>query len=281
MRQAIVKETEHYTITTTMNDGIERVTYTPKVKHHETPVLMQHGMWHGAWCWAEWQAILAEQGWESHAISLPGHGASPAQKSVRFCTMGDYLKILKQEIERLQIKPILMGHSMGGALAQWYLKKVADDLPAVVLVASWTAHSTMADGMVLHLKRDPIGLMLVGWTLSTHPFIRNANRSTSMLITEGAIYSPEELHSKLCEESALVLNQHNPPLWRPLRDPKTPVLWLGAERDAVVSLQGARKSAEFYGAEFLLIEGAGHNLMMEKNYSETALKIDSWLTKTI
>ena len=124
-------QTEQYSVTTELNDGIERITYTPRDKRHDTPILMQHGMWHGAWCWAEWQGLLAQQGWESHAISLPGHGASPAQKSVRFSTMGDYLKVLKQEVDRLPHKPILMGHSMGGALAQWYLKKVADDLPAV------------------------------------------------------------------------------------------------------------------------------------------------------
>lgn len=275
------KETEHYTVATELNDGIERITYTPKVKRHDIPILMQHGMWHGAWCWAEWQAILAEQGWESHAISLPGHGASPATKSVRFSTMGDYLSVLKQEIERLPRRPVLMGHSMGGALVQWYLKKVVDDLPAVVLVAAWTAHSTWGDGTLLHLKRDPVGFTLVGLTLSTQPLVRNAERAASMLITEGAIHSPEELHGKLCEESALVLNQHNPPLWRPLRDLKTPILWLGAELDAVVSLKGAQRSAEFYGAEFQLIEGVGHNLMMEKNFRETALKVDRWLQKTV
>ena len=280
-RMEASNQTEQYSVTTELNDGIERITYTPRDKRHDTPILMQHGMWHGAWCWAEWQGLLAQQGWESHAISLPGHGASPSQKSVRFSTMGDYLKVLKQEVDRLPRKPILMGHSMGGALAQWYLKKVADDLPAVVLVASWTAHSTMGDGALLHLKRDPLGFMLVGLTLSTHPFIRSAERAASMLITEGALHTPEELHEKLCEESALVLNQHNPPLWRPLRSPKTPILWLGAERDAVISQNGARKSAAFYGADFQLIENAGHNLMMEKNYAETAQEIERWLTATI
>jgi len=195
--------------------------------------------------------------------------------------MGNYLTVLKQEIDRLPRRPVLMGHSMGGALSQWFLKKVADDLPAVVLVASWTSHSTMADGMLLHIKRDPVGTMMVGLTLSTHPYIRDADRSASMLITGDALYSPEELHSKLCEESALVLNQHNPPFWRPLRNPKTPILWLGAERDAVISLRGAKNSADFYGAEFQLIEGAGHNLMMEKNCSDTALKVDGWLERVL
>ena len=128
---------------------------------------------------------------------------------------------------------------------------------------------------LLHLKRDPLGFMLVGLMLSTHPFIRNAKRAASMLIMEGAIYTPKELHGKLREALTLVLNQHNPPLWRPLPNPENWILWLGAERDAVISQKRARK---FYGADFHLVEGSGHNLTMEKNHTETAQAIERWLT---
>jgi pimeloyl-ACP methyl ester carboxylesterase len=139
--------------------GLERITVRPERLGHATPILMLHGMWHGAWCWADWQRSLADQGWESHAISLPGHGASPKRKSVRFSTMNDYLAVLAAEIRRFPTPPIVIGHSMGGALAQWYLKKIADDLPAVVMVGSWTAHSTIADGALGHLRRDPWGFI--------------------------------------------------------------------------------------------------------------------------
>lgn len=195
--------------------------------------------------------------------------------------MGYYLSILQREIDRFSQKPVLIGHSMGGALAQWYLKKVADDLPAVVLVASWTSHSTWADGMLRHMRRDPIGTFLVGVSLSTNPFIRSPKWAASMLITDSAIYSAEELHARLHEESALVLNQHNPPFWRPKKNIQSPLLWLAAEKDAVVSLRGAQRSANYYGAEFQMIEDAGHNVMLEKNYRDTALAIDSWLGNTV
>lgn len=270
-----------FTVSQQIVDGIERVSYIPDHPKSDTEILFQHGMWHGAWCWREWQEIFAQNGWASHAISLPGHGASPARGSTRFATMGKYLDTLKTEIQSYKKPPILIGHSMGGALAQWYLKKVGDDLPAIVLVASWTSHSTWADGMIAHLKRDPWGTLLVGLTLSTSPFIRNADKAASMLITEGALYSPDQLHAKLDAESALVLNQHNPPLWRPMKNPKTPMLWVAAENDAVVSLSGAKKSAAFYGADFLSVPNTGHNMMMERSFRETALGIDNWLSATL
>ena len=31
-------------------DGIERTVYVPRERRFETPILMQHGTWHGAWC---------------------------------------------------------------------------------------------------------------------------------------------------------------------------------------------------------------------------------------
>lgn len=52
-------------------------------------------------------------------------------------------------------------------------------------------------------------------------------------------------------------------------------------RDALISPGGARQSANYYGADFLLVEDEGHNLMMEKIHAATALKIDGWLTKDI
>lgn len=269
-------ETETYHAERSVEDGIERIVYRPALPRFETPVLLQHGMWHGAWCWEPWQKFLAERGWESHAFSLPGHAGSPEQRPIRWCTMGYYLKFLKAEVGRLDRKPILMGHSMGGALAQWYLKKLADDLPAAVLVASWTSHSTFGDGLIPLMSRDFWGAMMIFATLSGNPFVRSPERAAQTLITEGALLTPEELHSKLGPETALGLNQHNPPFWSPPRNIGTPLLWVAAGRDATITTKGARASAEFYGADFICIDDDGHNLMMERNYLDTITQIENW-----
>lgn len=179
---------QNFRIETSINNGIERISYYPEIPNQKPALLFQHGMWHGAWCWSQWQTIFAELGWESHAISLPGHGASEQQGSNQFKTMGQYLSVLSNEIDRFPQKPILIGHSMGGALTQWYLKKIADDLPAVIFLAAWTSHSTFADGTTLHLKRDPFAFFLSGISMSSTPFIRNAESVASMLISNDALY---------------------------------------------------------------------------------------------
>ena len=234
-----------YTISHTVQDGIERIVYTPEVKRFETPILMQHGMYHGAWCWQFWQELFAEWGWESIAISLPGHGQSPVQRPIRWCTLGYYLRFLAAEIERLQQRtfqrPILIGHSMGGALTQWALKYVGDPstgsgqaLSAAVLVAPWTSHNML--GPVFRFsKLDPIGFLLCILTLTTTPNVRTPQRAAKMFITEGAIITPKELHARLGPESLWVLLQYNPLFWSPVKRIRTPMLWLAGGSDVLIS----------------------------------------------
>lgn len=262
-------------ITQTVIDGIERITYTPSEKKYETPIVMQHGMWHGAWCWAEWQMLLAEWGWESHAHSLPGHAGSPTQRPIRWCTLGYYLEFLVAEIARMPQPPVLMGHSMGGALTQLYLKQHGD-LPAAVLVASWQSHS-MAVPILRTIPRDPGGFVRCLFHLTASPLVRNPFRTGQMFIHDGAILSPEELHAKVGQESVWVLFQYNPPLWYPAKQVNTPMLWLAGAADALISEAKERQSAAHYGATYVVVPEAGHNVMMEKSYRETAVTIHEWL----
>lgn len=273
------QESADYTMTHTVEDGIERIVYLPRQRRFDTPILMQHGMWHGAWCWQPWQELFAAWGWESHAYSLPGHAGSPEQRPLRLCTIDYYLGFLKAELERLPRKPVLMGHSMGGALAQWYFKYVSGDLPAAVLVAPWVSHNALADGLPVFLKLDPLGCLLVSLTWSAAPFVRNPPRAAAALLGKQAPVSPQELYARVGPDSAMVMFQHNPPYWRPPEAVKTPILWIAAQDDTMISEAGQRRSAIHYKADFLLVEAAGHNLMMEYNYIQTAERIHSWLLK--
>ena len=272
------QETRVFSMQRSLDSGIERITYTPQQRRFESPILMQHGMWHGAWCWQLWQELFAEWGWESHAISLPGHAGSPTQRPIYFCTLDYYLQFLKAEVERLPCKPILMGHSMGGALTQWYLKYVGDDLPAAVLVAPWASHSTVEDGF-RWVPLDPMGALLAMLTGSTRPFIRTPKHAARKLLSSKSVFTPEELHARLSPESAWVMYQHNPPFWRPPKQVRTPLLWLAGEIDVVIGVEAERKSAAYYQADFLVVPEAAHNIMMEYNYRETAEIIHNWFSK--
>ncbi len=79
----------------------------------DTPiVVLVHGAWHGAWCWAALQTELDSRGIPSLAVDLPGHGASPAP-------LGDLSTDAAAVSATLAMftRPILLvGHSYGGAV---------------------------------------------------------------------------------------------------------------------------------------------------------------------
>ncbi|MFN0090973.1 MAG: alpha/beta fold hydrolase [Acidimicrobiales bacterium] len=76
------------------------------------PVVLVHGAFHGAWCWAPLQAALDRRGVPSYAVDLPGHGASTAPLTDLAGNAASVAALL----ERLGDEVVLVGHSYGGAV---------------------------------------------------------------------------------------------------------------------------------------------------------------------
>ncbi len=97
------------------------------------PVLLIHGMFGGAWYWEKYQAYLARSGYESHAMNLRGHHGSRPVRDIGKVSLDDYVADALEVAAALK-NPIVMGHSMGGLIAQ----KVAEagGCRAAVLIAS-------------------------------------------------------------------------------------------------------------------------------------------------
>ncbi|MDO5687668.1 MAG: alpha/beta hydrolase [Neisseria sp.] len=83
-------------------------------------ILMIHGMWGGAWHWDNYRTFFEQAGYRTVAVDLPYHGKNLYTADERLGTTGvlDYVDFLSAEIAKLDEKPIIMGHSMGGLLAQ-------------------------------------------------------------------------------------------------------------------------------------------------------------------
>jgi pimeloyl-ACP methyl ester carboxylesterase len=57
------------------------------------------------------------------------------------------------------------------------------------------------------------------------------------------------------------------------------MLWLAGEIDVGLGVEAERRSAAHYGADFVVVPDAAHNIMMEHNYRETAKTIHEWLNE--
>ena len=77
-------------------------------------IVFVHGMCHGAWCWEEQYIPYFEKlGYNCIAFNLPGHETEGSAKRISF-SLDNYVQALRNEVEKLNEPPIIIGHSMGG-----------------------------------------------------------------------------------------------------------------------------------------------------------------------
>ncbi|MBC7843006.1 MAG: lysophospholipase [Gemmatimonadaceae bacterium] len=99
-------------------------------------IVIAHGLGEHAGRYAQLAHDLAEVGWEVHAADHRGHGRSigprgviPAQESIR----DDLLESLVYARSTAMRPVILLGHSMGGAMAAWAIAHQPKAADALVL----------------------------------------------------------------------------------------------------------------------------------------------------
>lgn len=84
-------------------------------------IVMIHGMFGGGWCWENFKHYFQEKNYQCHTPTLRYHNIDPTAKPdpmLGTISLTEYVRDLEEYIRNLDEKPILMGHSMGGLLAQ-------------------------------------------------------------------------------------------------------------------------------------------------------------------
>jgi pimeloyl-ACP methyl ester carboxylesterase len=243
---------------------------------HPDPLLFVHGGWHAAGCWQNFLDYFSDAGYRAVALSIRGHGASPAEKKVRRLSIGEYLADVASVADTLDRPPVLIGHSLGGFVVQRYLE--THTAPAAVLVGAVPPGGVF--GMAVRFWRH-------------HPVIAMRGFANGKL--GGYVDTPdlarELLFSPPTPEDIIVaaLPQLGPESIRAaavdamVRPVKTrlvqaPVLVLGAEHDGFVREIDVRRTARAYGTEPVFFAGMGHNMMQEPGWPEVARRIDEWLS---
>jgi pimeloyl-ACP methyl ester carboxylesterase len=113
--------------------------------------------------WEGYQALLAEHGYESHALNLRGHHGSRPVLDIGKVSLGDYVEDCL-EVARTLMNPIVIGHSMGGLLAQKVAESggcratvlIAAAPPRWIPIASWLLLRKQAKFIGPLLKSKPI-----------------------------------------------------------------------------------------------------------------------------
>ena len=257
---------------------LEVITELPKTKTGSTPLLFIHGACHGAWCWEHFLLYFAENGYEAHALSLRGHGASDGHERIRWIGTAEYLEDVTDVASRLSSPPVLNGHSMGGYFIQKYLE--THTAPAAVLLASLPV-----TGMLKMIARNafchPWQALKCHLTLNRYALVETPD------LFRDAMFSPDipaatlnRYYARLENESYMAsLEATFFKLPRPAKVGPLPILVLGAENDALFSREEIESTARAYKTEAEFFPNMAHDMMLESGWQNVAKRILTWLRK--
>ncbi|MCV7317285.1 alpha/beta fold hydrolase [Mycolicibacillus parakoreensis] len=254
--------------------GLEVIEAGESTGEHPVPLLFVHGAWNGAWVWQEYfLPFFAGRGHRAVALSLRGHGHSPAPRGLHHCTIGDYVADVRAVADGLPVAPVVIGHSMGGLVVQKYLEH--RDAAAAVLMGSMPPAGAFGSGL-RWLRHHPWHFTKIGLTGRSLPYV-----STPALARERFFspHTPEDrvraFAARLQEESRRAGPSSIVDRVRPRRV-RTPILVLGAEFDGATSHTEVLATARAYrtAAEFF---PTGHAMMFDDGWQAVAERIHGWL----
>lgn len=245
-------------------------------------IVMVHGVNCGGWCFEPFRAVFEARGYACHTPDLIGHGADKTNAIERLAGVGiaDYRAQMREFIEALPEKPILLGHSMGAVIAQ---QIAAEGLAEKLVLASPAPHAGILPSTdpEKQLGQD---LMSLGafWTRAFDPNFEIAcNISLNRLPPERQrrvfeAFGPEsgkalfELFFWMFDEAAATAVDAGAV--------RCPVLTLSGTDDRVVPLATAKATADAYpGSPFWALDDHAHMLVVEKGADQIAGRIADWL----
>jgi alpha-beta hydrolase superfamily lysophospholipase len=255
------------------------------VRHPRNPapdrprVLLVHGICVGAWVWEEhFMPYLADAGFEVHALSLRGHGASAGRDRLDDWRLADYTDDLRRTVADLSDGPLaVVGHSLGGAVVQDWLR-TGGTAAGVALLASvppWGLAYSAWQMMVM--APDLFGQMTrLGPDCAPDPAILRRNLFSNDLPDDAY----ERFLRRVQGESRHVgieLQGWRPFAPMPWQAPR--MLVLGGLDDRFIRPDAVRATATYYGVAPVLLPGLAHALMLEPRWRDAADALRDWLPR--
>ena len=261
---------------------LELIHHQPQKVKFQHPLLFLHGAYSGAWCWEEhFLEYFSSIGFECIALSLRGHGGSDSEQPLDQLSLKDYQDDLFSVIDTCSTSPVAIGHSMGGYLLQQI--QHSKNIHASVLMAS-TPPSGLLPVFSNLFVQDPIRFQQWNWGnwmnafQNVGTFSDFENRMLSGLMGEAP---DKDYRHRYHQESKKALWEM---CWAVSLTPsrrRQPMLVMGGLEDQLIPESFVRQTALHYGADYQLIQGAGHSMMLGPEWEKSAEVLEQWLTGNV
>ena len=257
-----------------------------------TPVVFIHGLWIHSDAWQPWVDLFRSAGYDATAPGWPGDAATVRQTRANADAVAnkgieDITEAYRSVIRQLPTKPIVIGHSFGGLIAQ---KLLAEGL-AVAAVA-------IDPGQIRGVKPLPIAQLRSGFPVLSKP--GNKKRAVSLTKKQfrygfgNAVTEQEsgELFERwtipgpgkpLFEASAANFKKTSPAGVDTKTSDRGPLLIVAGGNDHTVPEVVAKAAYKLYAksgavTDFQAFPDRGHSLVLDHGWKEIADFSLSWLS---
>lgn len=233
---------------------------------HGPPIVLVGGFIEPAWVWHEVGPLLGRTH-RVYAVDLPPFGYSERRGPY---TLAHWTQLVAAFDARLHIhRPVVVGHSLGAAVAVSLATEAPRDLSGIVLLDGDALPGGGGPGFVSHLLVPPwfttAYRIATGWDWLFRKGLRGAWGKTHPPFTKAFIDEWERPFRVAGTASAFVsmlghgIQGVSPATIARVQVPRL-VVW-GAD-DTVDSVPAGRRTAALMHARFVLVPGAGHLSML-------------------
>jgi pimeloyl-ACP methyl ester carboxylesterase len=235
-------------------------------------ILFIHGAFTRGARWRSWVRYFTAAGYRCVAPSLPGHDPSdPA--ALADLTFNDYVDALANVHATFETPPIVIGHSMGGLIAQHLAAR--RECAALVLLSSTPPWRTRGTRHAL-----PYLLSYVVPVLTGRP-IRASARAAHDLVLHDLTPAEQREHAPFFAfESG---KAYRTVIFGRGRLEKgaveCPVLCVNGGADRLLASSVGSRLAAFYDADHMIFASHGHSLVAESLIATVATPVRAWLAR--
>lgn len=252
------------------------------VPSERPPLCFVHGGYSNSRCWQEnFIPHFQAQGHDCYAVDLPGHGESPGREALNGFGLDDYAVALGEALAALRPPqpPVLVGHSMGCLVVERYL----GTLPELALRGAAFLAPVPPSGTLGSASRLALGFP--GFFEELPRAISGTGDDRTLAVMAAVYFSPEVAPEDTArylpmlgpESDQAVAEMVTAPLRRSARRPRLPVVVMGGSADQVFPPSMLYFTASIWDAGTMVVEGAGHMLMLDPQWQEAARKLQEWV----
>ncbi len=247
-------------------------------------VVFIHGMWCNHEAWYYFQPAFEAAGFRTHAPSLRYHDMEPGAvppRALGATSLSGYISDLTAFIESLHEKPVLVGHSMGGLLAQILASRGLAKAAILLAPAAPAGIFAIRPGVIRIFA--PVMLKWGFWRKPVFPAYKAVRYGILNEVPEDearllyALMVPESGRA-ICEIAFWPLDPQKAAA-APVEKVNCPLLVIAGAKDRITPVAICRKVARRYGdlVRYEELPGHAHWLPGEPGWEKIAQRCMEWV----